>query len=383
MATARNTKPRGARPVLSRGWHATDRAHGPKVGGRGDELRIAMLAPPWITVPPPQYGGVEQVVDLLSAELSRRGHRVTLFAAPGSESPAHVRPVLEDAHPDDIQMAIYESDHVASAFDGIEEAAEPYDIVHDHSGFVAFAFANRIGTPLVQTLHGPFTDDTYAFYSRHGYKGAAIAISRYQARQAPPELRILDVVYNPLVVDDFPFVEEKSPYLLWVGRMNDDKGPQRAIAAARAAEMPLVLAGPIQNGQHEFFSREVEPHVDDDLVRYVGEVGGKAKADLFAHASAFLMPIRWPEPFGLVMTEAMACGTPVIAFPEGSAGEIVAHGETGFLVNDEAEMAAAVRQLDQIDPAHCRRWVRERFDVEAVAEAHERVYRRVLAATPR
>jgi glycosyltransferase involved in cell wall biosynthesis len=346
-------------------------------------LRIAMIAPPWIAVPPPQYGGVEQVVDLVSAELMRRGHDVTLFAAPGTRSAAAVRPVLEHAHPDEIQMTIYEADHVASTFDGIDEAIEPYDIVHDHSGFAAFAFANRLSAPLVQTLHGPFTDETSAFYSRHGHKAAAIAISRYQALRAPSELRVVDVVYNPLIVDDFPFVEQKSPYLVWVGRMNDDKGPQRAIAAARAAEMPLVLAGPIQNGQQEFFAREIEPHLDGEQVRYIGEVGGADKAVLFAQARAFLMPIRWAEPFGLVMTEAMACGTPVIAFPEGSAPEIVVDGETGFLVDDEAEMASAVRRLDEIDPARCREWVRERFDVKAVGEAHERAYGRVLAAALR
>jgi glycosyltransferase involved in cell wall biosynthesis len=341
-----------------------------------------MIAPPWIQVPPPQYGGVEQVVDLLADELMRRGHDVTLFAAPGTRSTAEVRPVLEHTHPDEIQTTLYEADHVASTFDGVDEAVEPYDIVHDHSGFAAFAFSNRLATPFVQTLHGPFTGETSAFYSRHGHKAVAIAISRYQASQAPSELRIVDVVYNPLVVADLPFVDQKSPYLLWVGRMNDDKGPHRAIAAARAADMPLVLAGPIQNGQQEFFEREVEPHVDGDQVRYIGEVGGEEKAELFAQARAFLMPIRWAEPFGLVMTEAMACGTPVIAFPEGSAAEIVADGETGFLVNDEAEMASAVRRLDEIDPARCREWVRERFDVQAVGAAHERAYDGVLAAAP-
>src|SRR4051812_23841403 len=345
-------------------------------------LHVAMIAPPWIPVPPPDYGGVEQVVDLLCAGLTRRGHDVTLFAAPGTDAEADVRPVLEEAHPDEMQLAIYESDHVGSAFDAIDEAAttdRPYDVVHDHSGFVAFAFANRLATPLVQTLHAPFSDDTFAFYKRHGHKGHAIAISRYQAREAPPQLPIIDVVYNPLVVDDFPFVEEKSGYLLWVGRMNDDKGPQRAIAAARDADLPIVLAGPIQPGQEKFFSREVEPHIDDDRVRYVGEIGGDDKTALFAHASAFLMPIRWAEPFGLVMTEAMACGTPVIAFPEGSACEVIADGQTGFLVNNETEMAGAVARLREIDPARCREWVSERFDLEPVAEAHERAYRRVLS----
>jgi glycosyltransferase involved in cell wall biosynthesis len=340
-------------------------------------LRIAMLAPPWIPIPPPAYGGVEQVIDLLSAELTRRGHQVTLFAPPGSASAAQVRHVLEDPHPDEIQMSIYDADHVASAFDGIQETGA-YDIVHDHSGFTALAFANRLSTPLAQTLHGPFTPETSAFYRRHGRKGWAIAISRYQAEQAPPELRVADVVYNPLVVDDFPFSESHDGYLLWLGRLNDDKGPQRAIAAARRADMPLVLAGPVQPGQQEFFGREVEPHIDGGRVRFVGEVGGEQKNELLARAAALLMPIRWAEPFGLVMTEAMACGTPVIAFPEGSAPEVVEDGATGFLVDDEEQMAAAIRRLPEIDPAHCRERVRERFDIGAIGEAYERAYERVL-----
>ena len=339
-------------------------------------MRVAMLAPPWIAVPPPGYGGIEQVIALLAAELTERGNSVTLFAAPGTRSSAEVLSPLEDIHPDEIQMSLYEADHVASAFASIEEADEPFDILHDNCGFAAFAFADRIDIPLVHTLHGPFTDETSAFYARHGYKAPAVALSRYQAEQAPPELDVVAVIGNPIVVDDFPFRAEKDDFLLWVGRMNPDKGPHRAIAAAREAGVRLVLAGPVQPGNEDFFAKEVEPHIDGDRVEYVGEVG-EEKADLYVGARAFLMPIRWPEPFGLVMTEAMACGTPVIAFPEGSASEIVVDGETGFVVEDERAMAEAVGRLDEIDPERCRESARERFDVAPVAEAYERAYEAV------
>jgi glycosyltransferase involved in cell wall biosynthesis len=336
-----------------------------------------MLAPPWIPVPPPAYGGIEQVIALLSGALMERGNSVTLFAAPGTESRAQVMSPLEHPHPDEIEMSLYEADHVASAFALIEEADSPFDVLHDHCGFAAFAFADRIDVPVVHTLHGPFTPETTAFYARHGHKARAVALSRYQAEQAPRELEIAAVIGNPIVVDDFPFRDDKDDYLLWIGRMNRDKGPDRAIAAAREADVPLVLAGPVQPGNEEFFASEVEPHLDGDRVRYIGEVG-EEKSDLYAGARAFLMPIRWAEPFGLVMTEAMACGTPVIAYPEGSAPEIVIDGETGFVVDGEHEMAEAVGRLGEIDPHRCRESARERFDVAAVAEAYEAAFTHLL-----
>jgi glycosyltransferase involved in cell wall biosynthesis len=336
-------------------------------------MKIAMLAPPWIEIPPRGYGGIEQVVALLTTKLEERGNDVTLFAAPGTHSLAEVLSPLEGTHPDEIQMALYEADHVSSAFARMDETEPPFDVLHDHSGFVAFAFADRIATPMIHTLHGPFTPETSAFYARHASKASVVALSRYQADQAPPELDVIAVIGNPIVVGDFPFRDDKDDYLLWIGRLNDDKGPQRAIEAAREAGVPLVLAGPVQPGQEDFFEREVEPHIDGDRVHYIGEVGD-GKGNLYAGARALLMPIRWPEPFGLVMTEAMACGTPVIAFPEGSAPELVLDGETGFVVEDEHAMATAVGRLDEIDPARCRSSAEERFDVAPVAEAYERAY---------
>ncbi len=189
-------------------------------------------------------------------------------------------------------------------------------------------------------------------------------------------VRISDVVPNPIAVERWPLRTEKKDYLLWIGRMDPVKGAHRAIEAARLAGRTLVLAGPVQTGQEEYFRARVEPRVDARRVHYVGEVTGTAKEQLYANAAALLMPIRWREPFGMVMIEALACGTPVIAFPEGAAAEIVIDGENGMLVADESEMARAIQRLGSIDAERCRASVAERYDISITTSAYERVYRR-------
>jgi glycosyltransferase involved in cell wall biosynthesis len=336
-----------------------------------------MLAPPWISVPPTGYGGVESVVSVLTEALVQRGNDVTLFCAPGSTSSARVVSLLDEAHPNEIERSLYEVDHVARAFAAIDRAQDerPFDVVHDHCGFTALGMADRLATPLVHTLHGQFTRATSAFYTRHESKATLVAISRAQRTSAPKLLAGVEVIPNPIELQGWPMRERKEDYLLWVGRMTVEKGPHRAIAAARAAGVPLVLAGVIQPGQQAFFDREVAPHIDGDRVRFLGEIGGSLKCSTFAGARALLMPISWEEPFGMVMVEALACGTPVIAFPAGAASELVVDGLTGFLVEDATAMAAAVGRIESISPRNCRAWVAEHCDVNVVADAYESTYR--------
>jgi glycosyltransferase involved in cell wall biosynthesis len=348
----------------------------------GPRLHIAQLAPPWIPVPPPGYGGIEFVVALLCDALVARGHDVELFCAPGSRSQAKVHPLLGAPHPESIERALFESDHVARAFAAVDAAAaegNPFDVVHDHCGYTALAMADRLETPLVHTVHGPFDEDTKPYYARNGPKGAVVCISHSQAGFAPEEAGVDGVVHNPIDVESWPVGRQKEEWLLWLGRIVPEKGPQRAIKVARASGRPLVLAGNVQPRHERFFATEIEPHIDGTQVRYVGEVGGARKQRLFAEAFAFLMPIRWPEPFGMVIVEALAAGTPVLAFAQGAAPEIVEHGRNGFLVDDEDEMAAMVDQAGDIDPDECRRSA-ERFSPDRVAAGYEQVYHGAIQA---
>ena len=233
------------------------------------------------------------------------------------------------------------------AFDEIELAThrERFDVVHDHCGFTALALADRLAVPLLHTLHGPFTPSTAAFYAHHGHKAALVGISQAQLASAPPGLKPLCSIPNPIDLRAWSLQEHKGDYLLWVGRMTPEKGPHRAIAAARSAGVPLILAGVIQRGQQAYFDQEVAPHIDGDRVRFVGEIGGSVKRALFENARGLLMPIRWNEPFGMVIVEALACGTPVISYPEGAATELVVHGQTGFLVDGEQAISDAIGLL--------------------------------------
>ena len=346
-------------------------------------MRVAMLAPPWIPVPPPGYGGIERVLALLCDALVEQGHDVELFCAPGSRSRARVRSQLGSPHPESIERALFEADHAARAFAAVDAAAAagaPFHVVHDHSGYTALAMADRLGTPLVHTVHGPFDADRRPFYAEHGAKGALVCLSRAQAANAPAGGNVVAVVPNPVELAPAPPAPGRRDFLLWVGRLTPEKGPQRAITAARRARLPLVLAGVVQPGHERFFTEEIEPHLDGRRVRYVGEVGVADQRRLFAAARAFLMPITWPEPFGLVMVEALAAGTPVLAFAWGAAPEIVEHGRTGYVVRDEEEMAAFARCVGDVDPEMCRRSV-ERFAPDRVAARYADVYRAAIART--
>ena len=340
-------------------------------------MRIAVIAPPWYSVPPSGYGGIEWVVSLLADGLTDRGHEVTLFAPPGSETDARlVSPLHEEPPSDAIGDPWYEASHVVSVY----EHGDEFDILHDHTGPVGVSVGAMSDCPTVHTLHGPFTDQTSMLYRRIARRHWFVAISESQKSMAPQNLRWAGVVYNGIPTDRYPFREDKDDFLFFLGRADEEKAPHLAIEAARLAGRRLVMCVTTKNErERSYWAANVEPILGDD-VEVHGECTHDQKADLLARAAALVFPIQWDEPFGLVMTEANACGTPVVAWRNGSVPEVVADGETGFIVSSVEEMAAAIDRVGDLDPHAMRARVKERFSAEAMVAGYERVYQRVLAS---
>jgi glycosyltransferase involved in cell wall biosynthesis len=339
-------------------------------------MRIALIAPPWYTIPPSGYGGIEWVVALLADGLTDRGHEVTLFAAPGSDTKARlVSPLHEEPPSDAIGDPWYEASHIVSVY----EHGDEFDILHDHTGPVGVSVGALSDCPTIHTLHGPFTEQTLMLYRRVARQHWFVAISESQRSMAPPDLRWAGVVYNGILMERYPFREDKEDFLFFLGRADEEKAPHLAIEAARQAGRRLVMCVTTKNErERSYWAANVEPILGDD-VEVHGECPNDQKADLLARAAALLFPIQWEEPFGLVMTEAMACGTPVVAWRNGSVPEVVADGETGFIVESVDEMAAAVERVGDLDPHLMRSRVEQHFSADAMVTGYERAYTHALA----
>ena len=342
-------------------------------------MRIGMSAPPWFPLPPHGYGVIELVVSVLTEGLVRRGHEVTLFASGDSQTEARLRYVFAKAPFERIEQgAGLEVLHSLAAY---THAAE-FDVIHDHDGIASRgmgALVNRLmGTPVVATLHGPADPGSQELLVGMRHSLRFIAISDYQ-RQGFPDLDFVATIPNAIDLEQYPFAHKKDGYLLFLGRMTADKGAHTAIEVARRLGECLIMAGKINEGpERQYFNEQVEPHLSDN-VHFRGEVDMDVKVELYQHAKCTLFPIQWAEPFGLVMIESLATGTPVIAFRRGSVPEVIDHGRTGFVVDTVDEMVEAVRHVGDIDPAECRRAVTERFGIEAFVDAHEAAYERMLA----
>lgn len=336
-------------------------------------MDIAIIAPPWLPVPAPAYGGTEAVLDELARGLKAAGHEVLLVCHPDSTCPVPRASVIpaEDA----VRMGrmSIELENAIAAYELVQEA----DVVHDHTLTGPMYSARFPKLPVVTTNHNPFTRPYNAIYGAVVPRVALVAISHSHA--ASTHLPVDAVVHHGIDVEAYPIGRGDGGYVALLGRMVANKGVHRAIAVAKTVGMPLKIAAKMREPyEREYFEEFVEPHLGDDVI-YLGEVDAEGKRELLASAAALLNPISWREPFGMVMLESLACGTPVVGCPQGAAPEIIEHGVTGFLGDPDAELINGLMSLDQIDRRVCREQARQRFSVERMVEAYLRVYERQRA----
>lgn len=341
-------------------------------------MRIAQLAPLWERVPPPAYGGIELVVGLLTDELVARGHDVTLFASGDSITTAKLESVHPQAlrlDPDIREYDVYNMLNLGRVYGKAEE----FDIIHSHIGCPALIHAKLCKTPTIHTLHGIFTSDNAKLFS-YAKDQPFISISNSQ-REPSLDLNCVATVYNSIRVDDHQFFAQPDApaYLAFLGRMSQEKGPHHAIEIAKRVGIPLKMAGKIDPVDEIFFREQIAPHVDGEFIQFLGEANHYQKNNLMGRAIATLFPITWREPFGLVMIESMAAGTPVIGINMGSVSEVIANDVSGFVCENVDECVAAVAKVPNVRRQDCRDYVARKFGVQAMADGYEAAYRDVLA----
>ena len=342
-------------------------------------MRIAMVAPLAEAVPPKRYGGTERVVSVLTEELVKRGHDVSLFASGDSRTRAR----LVACTPKSLRLSGDELLPTASALIELADAygsAGEFDLLHNHVDWLAFPFARLARVPTISTVHGRL--DLAPI--RHTYdrfrEQPLVAISDAQ-RAFLPDANWLATIHNGIALEHFQFRSDPGDYLVFLGRINAEKRPDRAIEIAGRVGMRLVIAAKVDPVDRDYYKDEIEPLIHrSPWVEYIGEVDEVQKDELLGHAYAYLFPIDWPEPFGLTMIEAMATGTPVVASRAGSVPEVVRHGVTGFICDDVDGMVKAVEDVAHLDRADCRADVDSRFSAEAMTDAYEAVYRILLSA---
>ena len=325
-------------------------------------LRIAQVSPLYERVPPALYGGTERIVSYLTEELVRRGHQVTLFASGDSST----RATLVAPAPRALRLDSTVNDELAShimEMAQVFERSRDFDVIHAHVGYLAFPFARFTRGASLHTLHGRLDLPSIYPVFRHFRDEPLVSISHAQR----------------LPLADYPFSPRGGEYLAFLGRISPEKRPDLAIALAKRVGLPLKIAAKVDPVDRAYFEREIQPLLGHPLIEFVGEIGEEAKASFLGAALALVFPIDWPEPFGLVMIEALACGTPVIARRCGSVPEIIVSGRTGFIADTLEGMELGVRRLDRIDRAKCRREVEARFTVERMVDGYETIYRGLAA----
>jgi len=340
-------------------------------------MKIAQIAPLWERVPPPAYGGTELVVGLLTDELVKRGHEVTLFASGDSTTLAKLVSVHSQALRLDSQIkehGIYDMLNLSAVY----ENAQEFDVIHSHIGCAALTYAPLVKTPTVHTLHGIFTPDNEKLF-RHSCKQPFVSIS--QSQQEPRlGLNCVATVYNGIDPHRYTFHPEPDnpPYLAFLGRISPEKGPHLAIEIAKRAGWKLKIAGKVDPIDREFFETQIQPLCDGKQIEYLGEAKHEDKSVLLGGAVATLFPITWREPFGLVMVESMVVGTPVIAMNLGSVSEVIADGKTGYICRTVDECIAALDKVSALSRHDCHQYVVDKFSAERMTRGYEAVYQQIV-----
>lgn len=356
-------------------------------------MKIAHIAPPWITIPPKNYGGSEIVIHNLVEEQVGLGHDVTLFAPGDAKTSAkqvsfYPKSLVEEGIPWAAHLKAFY--HLYKSLEHVKD----FDIVHTHLSSSAdmyiFPLTAQLATPHVTTLHSRFPFDRMRnwigeadkYYMEWAPSIPIVAISESAMEEVPYELDFVGVVHHGIPMEKFrPVKTKRGDFFVWLGRFMPEKGPDLAIEAVRKAGVPLVLAGTVDQHVPEqvaYFEEKIKPHIDEEQIKYIGPVNMRQKISLLSRARGFLNPIMWEEPFGMVMIEAMALGCPVISFPRGAAPEIVVHRRTGFLVHDVKEMVKVIPRVDEIDRSVTREHVEKNFSARAMAEKYIKVYKKVI-----
>ena len=343
-------------------------------------MRIAQVAPLFESVPPQLYGGTERIVSYLTEELMAQGHDVTLFASGDSVTSARLIPICERSLRLDPEGRDQLAQHVLM-LEQVAQSAHHFDVIHFHVDYLHYPMSRRSGYRHLTTLHGrldlPELGPLYDEYD----DVPVVSISDAQ-RASVPHAAWLRTVHHGIPRDLYQLHAEPGSYLAFVGRTSPEKRLDRAIEIARRAGIPLRIAAKVDPADRDYFREVIEPLLDGPHVEFVGEIGEAEKNEFFGNAIALLFPIDWPEPFGLVMIEAMACGTPVIAFPGGSVAEVIDEGLTGFIVDDVDAAVAAVQRVAGLDRAACRALFEERFAAWRMARDYVALYEELIARRP-
>jgi glycosyltransferase involved in cell wall biosynthesis len=340
-------------------------------------MRIAQVAPLYESVPPKLYGGTERVVSWLTEELVRLGHDVTLFASGDSMTTAKLIPCCRES----LRLSPECMDQLAHHVVLLEEVLQlkdQFDLIHFHIDYLHFPLSRRERYLHVTTLHGRLDiPDLVPLYDT--YREMPVTSISDAQREPLPHLNWQGTVHHGLPIDSYKFCRKKGDYLAFLGRTSPEKGLDRAIAIAKAAGIPLKIAAKVDKADQEYFETVVQPELNNSDIEFIGEIGYAEKNDFLGHALALLFPISWPEPFGIVMIEAMACGTPVIAYPFGSVPEVVADGVSGYIVSDETSAVSAIENIDKLDRKKVRKHFEQNFTADRMALDYLKIYERMVS----